>query len=42
MLAMGVPAKPRRPVSEIEEKRFREGCLHYVERARIYKQETPE
>jgi len=31
-LVMGVPAKPRRPVNETEQKRFREGCMHYVER----------
>ena len=42
MLAMGVPAKPRRPVSELEQKRFGEGGTHYVERARTYKQEHPQ
>jgi len=31
-LVMGVPAKARRPVSDVEQKRFREGCQHYVER----------
>ena len=31
-LVMGVPAKPRRTVNETEQKRFREGCQHYVER----------
>jgi len=41
MLVMGIPAKPRRPVNEIEQKRFREGCMHYVERAQIYKKESP-
>jgi carbonic anhydrase/acetyltransferase-like protein (isoleucine patch superfamily) len=40
MLVMGIPAKPRRPVNEVEQQRFREGCIHYVERARIYKQES--
>src|SRR5580692_9954148 len=35
-LVMGVPAKPRRAVTEDEQKRFGEGVLHYVERARIY------
>jgi carbonic anhydrase/acetyltransferase-like protein (isoleucine patch superfamily) len=39
-LAMGVPAKPRRAVSETEQARFREGCMHYVEKAQIYKRET--
>ena len=39
-LVMGVPAKPRRPVSEEEQKRFGENVLHYVERARIYLAET--
>jgi gamma-carbonic anhydrase len=42
MLVMGIPAKPRRPVNEIEQKRFREGCMHYVEKARIYKREAGE
>src|SRR5450631_2420556 len=36
MLVMGVPAKPRRPVNDIEQRRFREGCLHYVEKAQIH------
>lgn len=40
MLAMGVPAKPRRQVSDDEQKRFRNGCMHYVEKAQIYKQES--
>jgi gamma-carbonic anhydrase len=40
MLAMGVPAKARRAVSETEQKRFREGCLHYVEKAQVYKREA--
>ncbi|MGD1094869.1 MAG: gamma carbonic anhydrase family protein [Bryobacteraceae bacterium] len=35
-LVMGVPAKPRRPVTADEQKRFGEGVLHYVERARVY------
>jgi carbonic anhydrase/acetyltransferase-like protein (isoleucine patch superfamily) len=38
-LVMGVPAKPRRAVSGEEQTRFREGCVHYVEKARIYKEE---
>ncbi len=40
MLVMGIPAKPRRPVNETEQKRFREGCLHYVEKGQIYKRES--
>jgi carbonic anhydrase/acetyltransferase-like protein (isoleucine patch superfamily) len=40
MLVMGAPAKARRPVSEDEQKRFRNGCMHYVEKAQIYKQES--
>jgi carbonic anhydrase/acetyltransferase-like protein (isoleucine patch superfamily) len=35
-LVMGVPAKPRRAVTADEQKRFGEGVLHYVERARVY------
>ncbi len=34
---MGVPAKPRRPVTPEEQARFREGVQHYVEKARVYK-----
>jgi len=40
MLVMGVPAKPRREVSEAEQERFREGWKHYVERGQIYKREV--
>lgn len=39
-LVMGVPAKPRRAVSEEEQARFAEGVKHYVEKARIYKDES--
>lgn len=39
-LAMGVPAKPRRPVSPEEQARFREGVKHYVEKAQLYKEES--
>jgi len=39
MVMMGAPAKPRRPVNETEQKRFSEGCMHYVERAQIHKNE---
>src|ERR1700685_4250095 len=35
-LVMGVPAKPRRPVTPDEQTRFRENVQHYVDRARIY------
>lgn len=38
-LVMGVPAKPRRPVTAEEQARFAEGVKHYVEKAAIYKQE---
>jgi len=41
-LVMGVPAKPRRAVNETEQKRFREGCMHYVERAQVHMQENSE
>ncbi len=36
MLAMGMPAKLRRPVSQEERERFREGVRHYAERAAEY------
>lgn len=42
MLVMGAPAKPRRPVNEAEQKRFREGCMHYAEKAQVYKREAGE
>jgi gamma-carbonic anhydrase len=35
-LVMGVPAKPKRPVTAEEQARFREGVSHYVEKARVY------
>jgi carbonic anhydrase/acetyltransferase-like protein (isoleucine patch superfamily) len=38
-LVMGVPAKPRRPVSAEEQARFAEGVKHYVEKARLYRRE---
>jgi gamma-carbonic anhydrase len=38
-LVMGVPAKPRRPVTAEEQERFHEGVKHYVEKARMYKEE---
>jgi carbonic anhydrase/acetyltransferase-like protein (isoleucine patch superfamily) len=40
MLVMGVPAKPRRPISPEEQERFRQGVEAYVERGRIYKEEA--
>ncbi len=39
MLVMGVPAKPKRAVTEEEKARFRYGCEHYAERAGLYKRE---
>jgi carbonic anhydrase/acetyltransferase-like protein (isoleucine patch superfamily) len=38
-LVMGSPAKPKRPVKPEEQARFREGMRHYVEKARIYREE---
>ena len=38
-LVMGVPAKPRRAVTEEEAMRFREGYKHYVERAVLYREQ---
>jgi len=39
-LVMGVPAKPRREVTSAEQARFREGVVHYVDKARVYKEES--
>jgi carbonic anhydrase/acetyltransferase-like protein (isoleucine patch superfamily) len=39
-LVMGVPAKPKRPVTAEEQARFAEGVKHYVEKAAIYKEES--
>ncbi len=39
-LVMGVPAKPRRAVAPEEQERFREGVKHYVEKARLYKDDA--
>jgi len=39
MLAMGVPAKAKRPVSEDEKERFRQNVRNYVTRAREYLEE---
>jgi carbonic anhydrase/acetyltransferase-like protein (isoleucine patch superfamily) len=39
-LVMGVPAKPKRPVTPEEQVRFREGVQHYVDKARAYKAES--
>jgi gamma-carbonic anhydrase len=39
-LAMGVPAKVKRQVTPEERDRFRLNALHYVEAARIYKEES--
>lgn len=36
-LVMGVPAKPKRPVTAEEQARFAEGVKHYVDKAAIYK-----
>src|ERR1700733_12525914 len=35
-LAMGVPAKPKRPVTEEEQERFRINCNNYVKRTQDY------
>jgi carbonic anhydrase/acetyltransferase-like protein (isoleucine patch superfamily) len=39
MLAMGMPAKVRRPVSTEEQDRFRRNCENYVKITAIYKEE---
>src|ERR1700693_5746967 len=41
-LVMVVPAKVRRQVTEQEGQRFRENARHYVEAARIYRNERPD
>ena len=38
-LVVGVPAKPKRPVTAQEKVRFAEGVRHYVERTAIFKAE---
>src|SRR5580704_3179498 len=38
-LAMGVPAKPKRPVTEEEQERFRQNVQNYITRAREYLEE---
>lgn len=40
MLALGVPAKPRRPVTPEEQTRFAEGVKSYVDKAAIYRDES--
>jgi len=39
-MAMGVPAKVRRQISDDERERFRVNCLHYVEACRQYREES--
>jgi gamma-carbonic anhydrase len=39
-MVMGVPAKVKRHVTDEERQRFRENAQHYVEAARVYKNET--
>jgi carbonic anhydrase/acetyltransferase-like protein (isoleucine patch superfamily) len=39
-LVMGVPAKPKRTVTADEQARFREGVAHYVEKSRVYREES--
>jgi carbonic anhydrase/acetyltransferase-like protein (isoleucine patch superfamily) len=39
-LVMGVPAKPRRPVTPDEQARFRENVQNYVDRARLYNEDA--
>ena len=38
-MVMGVPAKVKRPLTDAERERFRENAKHYVEAARIYRDE---
>ncbi|HYL77438.1 MAG TPA: gamma carbonic anhydrase family protein [Bryobacteraceae bacterium] len=39
-MVMGVPAKVKRSLTAEERERFRQNALHYVESARIYKEES--
>src|SRR4029077_7552877 len=39
-MVMGVPAKVKRPLTAEERERFKQNALHYVESARIYKEES--
>jgi len=39
-LVMGVPAKAKRVVTAEEQARFAEGVAHYVEKARVYREEA--
>lgn len=39
-MVMGVPAKVKRPLTPDERQRFRLNAMHYVEAARIYKNEA--
>ena len=39
MLAMGVPAKVRRAVTEEEQKRFQKNCDNYLRLCALYKEE---
>ena len=39
MMALGVPAKPRRPVTEEEQSRFADSVKHYVKMAALYLEE---
>ena len=38
-MVMGVPGKVKRPLTEDERERFRQNALHYVEAARVYREE---
>lgn len=39
-MVMGVPARVKRPLTAEERTRFRENAMHYVEAARVYKEEA--
>lgn len=39
-MVMGVPAKPRRAVTAEEHERFQHGVEHYIEKGRIYREES--
>jgi len=39
-MVMGVPAKVKRQLTSEERERFRKNAMHYVDAARIYKEEA--
>ncbi|HKP51694.1 MAG TPA: gamma carbonic anhydrase family protein [Chloroflexia bacterium] len=42
VLALGIPAQPKRPLSEVERERILASARHYVEHAKWYAEQTEE